>query len=755
MHKTLKILCIGLGLASMTSCHNTTYKETQDPAEQEISRKVDSVLSLMTLQEKIGQTVLYSSIEDVTGPTLDTNYMNYLKNGEIGAIFNATGSSFTRELQKIAVEETRLGIPLLFGYDVIHGYKTIFPIPLGESASWDMDLMEKSARVAAEEATAAGLHWTFAPMVDISRDARWGRVAEGGGEDTYLGSLIAKARVKGFQGEDLSDINTLLACAKHYAAYGAAQAGRDYHTVDMSELSLREYYLPPFQAAVDADVATVMTAFNELNGVPATGNSYLLKDVLRDQMGFNGFVVTDYTSINEMVPHGYARDLQHAGEMAMNAGVDMDLQGGVYKDYLKKSLDEKNVDMERLDQAVRNILRLKFKLGLFEDPYRYSNEELETEVVLSEENLAFAREVAQKSMVLLKNDKQTLPLKDNQKIALIGPLAADEFHIIGNWSGRGDRDGTAVSIKEGFEAQNKTFTYVKGSEITGDDRSGFQSAVNLAKQSDVAVLVVGESERMSGEAASRTNIRIPEIQRELIKAVKATGTPLVLVLYNGRPLNLVEENEMADAMLEAWFPGTSGGHAVTDVLYGRYNPAGKLTLTFPRNVGQVPIHYNMKNTGRPQDLEGAHPRYVSRYIDVENAPLFPFGYGLSYTSFNYSQPQLSSTTLRDGEKLTIITEVTNTGDYDGEEVVQLYIKDRFGSVTRPVKELKAFQKISLKKGETQKVSFEISVDDLKFYNRDLEFVNEAGQYDLFVAGSSDHAFTNSFELKMRDTQNNL
>ncbi|WP_194766034.1 beta-glucosidase BglX [Tamlana sp. I1] len=729
------------------SCNNANTKTSVVKSDDIIEQKIDSIIALMTVDEKIGQTVLYSSIEDITGPVLDKNYTTYLKNGQMGAIFNATGSAFTRKLQKIAVEETRLGIPLIFGYDVIHGYKTIFPIPMGEASSWDLELMKKTASIAAKEAAAEGLHWTFAPMVDISRDPRWGRIAEGAGEDTYLGSLIAKARVEGFQGKNLADKHTVLACAKHYAAYGAAQAGRDYHTVDMSLNTLKEVYLPPFKAAIDADVATFMTAFNELNGVPATGNSFLLKDILRDEWKFNGFVVTDYTSINEMVPHGFAEDLKHAGELAMNAGVDMDMQGGVYKNHMKASIEENKIKISRLDEAVRDILRLKFKLGLFEDPYKYCNEADEANIILHKDHLEVSREAARKSIVLLKNENNVLPLDASKKVALIGPLADDQFHIIGNWAAKGDRDGIAVSVKEGFEAQNKAFSYAKGCDIEGGDTANFNEAIKIAKTSDVVVMVMGESERMSGEAASRTDLKLPGLQQQLIAEIKKTGTPIVLVLYNGRPLNLTYENQTVDAIVEAWFPGTDGGHAVTDVLYGDYNPSGKLTVTFPRNVGQVPIHYNMKRTGRPEDLEGAHSRYVSKYIDVENSPLFPFGYGLSYTTFEYGEPQLSSNTLSNNGSITVKTTVTNTGNVAGEEVVQLYIKDRFGSVTRPVKELKGFKKITLEKGASTTVEFTITSEDLKFYNNKLEFANETGDYDLFVAGSSDANFTSSFTYK--------
>lgn len=717
--------------------------------EQTIESKIDSILSIMTLEEKIGQTVIYTSDSDITGPVLDKNYQNYLRNGGIGAIFNATGSAFTRKLQKIAVEETRLGIPLLFGYDVIHGHKTIFPIPMGEASSWDLDLIQRTARTAAIEASAEGLHWTFAPMVDVARDARWGRISEGAGEDTYLCSLISAARVKGFQGDNLNETNTILACAKHFAAYGAAQSGRDYHTVDISKNTLWNVYLPPFKKLVEENVATFMTSFNELNGVPATGNKYLLKDVLRNDWKFNGFVVTDYTSINEMVHHGFAKDLEHAGELALNAGVDMDMQGGVFLNETKKSIEKKKIDEKTLDKAVRNVLRQKFKLGLFKDPYRYSNEAKEKELILHKDHLQLAREAAKKSIVLLKNNDNVLPLQKDAKVALIGPLADDEFHIIGNWAGRGDRNGTAVSIKEGFDAQNINYSFSKGCEIEGGDKSKFNEALKIAINSEVVVLVLGESERMSGEAASRTSIKIPGFQQELIKEIKKTGKPIVLVLMNGRPLDLSWESENVDAIVETWFSGTSGGHGITDVLFGNYNPSAKLTVTFPRNIGQIPLFYNMKNTGRPADIEGANERYVSKYIDVDNSPLYPFGYGLSYTTFTYGKTILSDSILTVNKPIKIKTTITNSGNYDGEEIVQLYVRDLVGTITRPVKELIDFKKIFIKKGESKEVEFTISAEKLKFYNADLDFVNEAGDYQVVIAKNSSEDFTHKFKLTLK------
>ncbi len=714
----------------------------------EVERKLDSLLSLMTLEEKIGQTVLFSSHSTVTGPVMNHNYITYLKQGQVGAIFNATNADFIRKLQKIAVEETRLGIPLLFGYDVIHGYKTIFPIPLAESCSWDLKLLEKTAKVASKEASSIGLNWTFAPMIDVSRDPRWGRVAEGNGEDTYLASKITTARVKGIQGDDLADPQTLLSCAKHFAAYGAPQAGRDYHTVDMSEITLRNVYLPPFKSAVQAGAATFMTAFNELNGVPATANPFLLDQILRKEWGFDGFVVTDYTSVNEMIHHGNVNTLQEAGEEAIKSGVDMDMQGGVFRKFLAKSVKSGKVDESRITEAARSVLRMKYLLGLFDDPYRYLDAQNASDVLLHPSHLELARTSAAKSMVLLKNKQNILPLRSSQKVALIGPLADDEYHILGNWIGQGDRSGTAVSVKEGFEARGAHFSYAKGCEIEANNKEGFEKALQVAKNADVIVLVAGETERMSGEAASRTSISLPDIQKELIAALNETGKPIVLVLFNGRPLDLSWESTISDAILETWFSGTAGGHAITDVLYGDVNPSGKLTMSFPRNVGQIPVFYNEKHTGRPHDIPEANERYTSKFIDVPNSPLYPFGFGLSYTTFDYKNITLSSDTLTTQNPLTISVEVTNSGNFDGEEIVQLYIKDKVASITRPVKELKGFEKVFLKKGEIQRVSFELTVEDLMFYNSNLERVAEPGVFELMIAPNSDHPFTHFFKFKI-------
>ncbi len=715
------------------------------PGNPDLDAKVDSVMALMTLEEKIGQCVQYSGGWGLTGPKINTDYERWLKEGLVGSLLNAHGAEFTRKMQQIAVEETRLGIPLILGYDVIHGYKTIFPINLAGACTWDMDLIRESARIAAEEASAAGLHWTFAPMLDIARDPRWGRVMEGPGEDPYLASRIAEAYVNGFQGDDLSEPNTIVACAKHFVAYGAAQAGRDYHTVDISERTLREIYLPPFKAALDAGVGTFMTSFNELNGVPASGNTFIYRDILREAWGFDGFVVSDYTAINEMIPHGYAKDEKDAARLGMIAGTDMDMMGSVYRKHLKALIEEGAVDQALVEDACRRILRKKFELGLFNDPYRYSDVEREKNTLLQPEFLEAAREMAAHSLVLLKND-EVLPLQESQKVALIGPLAADEAEIIGGWAARGDRKGTAVSVLEALEARGVAFEYAKGTDIETDDESGFQEAVETARRADVVVMVMGEASAMVGEAASRTDIRLPGNQQALIKAVLAAGKPVVLVLMNGRPLALQWEHDHVPAILEAWFPGTSGGSAIGDVLYGDHNPSGRLTITFPRNLGQVPIFYNVKNTGRPKD-DPVEPRFRSKYLDAPNTPLYPFGYGLSYTTFAYSDVVLSDTTLTAGGALKVQVTVANTGDYDGHEVVQLYIHDKFASVTRPVRELRGFQKIFLEQGASRTVEFTLTPDDLRFYNQSMDLVWEPGVFDVYVGGRSDTENKATFRLK--------
>ena len=711
---------------------------------------VADLMSKMTVDEKIYQTVQFTSDGTVTGPKSGDNFITRIQQGKVGSILNATGSKETREIQRINLESSRLKIPLLFGHDVIHGYKTIFPINLGMASSWDPKAVELAARIAATEASAGGVHWTFAPMVDIARDARWSRVSEGSGEDSFLGIQMAVANVKGFQGDDLSKNNTILACAKHFAAYGAAEAGRDYNTVDMSERVLRDTYLPAFKGMVNAGVKTFMTSFNEISGVPSTGSKFLLRDVLKGEWNFDGMVVTDYTSINEMVAHGFATDNKNAGELAMIAGVDMDMVGGVYMNYLKQSYEEGKVTLAQIDDACKRILDVKYDLGLFEDPYRYSDEKREKATIYKPEFLEASLEIAKKSLVLLKNKNNVLPLKNNQKIAFVGPLVSDEYNIIGSWAALGDRNGFAVSLKEGVTNYLKNVsnvTFDEGVEIKSTKRDLMQKALDNAKKADVIVAIMGERENMTGEAASQTNIDLPGLQKEFLAELKKLGKPIVLVLLNGRPLTLTWEDENMDAILEAWWPGTRGGDAIAQTLYGANNPNGKLPMTFPRNVGQLPLYYNHKNTGRPYlGLSDPEQKYKSQYTDVSNAPLYPFGYGLSYTTFEYSNLKISSDKINFGEKLKVSVDVKNTGNHDGQEVVQLYVRDMVGSVSRPVKELKGFAKIALKKGESKTVSFEISSEDLKFYNIEMKNVAEAGSFEVFVGGNSDTDRKASFEL---------
>ncbi len=714
--------------------HKRDLKQTKSG---EIERKIDSLLSIMTLEEKIGQMTLFTSDFNVTGPTIRENYKADIKAGKVGAVFNAFGAAYTRELQKMAVENTRLGIPLLLGYDVIHGFRTIFPIPLGEAASWDLASIENSARIAAVEATADGLHWTFAPMVDIARDPRWGRIAEGAGEDTYLGSVIAKAKVKGFQNGDLYKTNTLVACAKHFVAYGAALAGRDYNIVDMSERTLREIYLPPFKAAVEEGVGTIMTSFNEINGVPATGNRMILTDILKIEWGFDGFVVTDYTSINEMVPHGVVMDEKEAGKLAVNAGVDMDMQGAVFYNYLAESVEQGgDGTMSRIDDAVRRILRIKYLLGLFEDAYRYCDEQKEKELVLLHpDHIAFARVMARRSIVLLKNKGDLLPLDQNiTTLAVVGPLADNKKEMIGPWSAAGDYT-RCVSLLEGIKKQahpNTRILFAKGCNIDDTHTYLIREAVAVARKADVVILAVGEAAWMSGEAASRSMIGLPGVQQELVKRIYETGKPVIVVLMNGRPLAIPWIAEHIPAILETWFLGTTGGDAISDVIFGKYNPSGKLPVTFPRNEGQIPIFYNAKNTGRPI----SDNKYTSKYLDVPNTPLYPFGYGLSYTTFEYSNIILNKNEISYKDTLKAMVEVTNTGPEKGEEVVQMYIRDLAGSVTRPLKELKGFQKIKLEPGVTTRVTFTITSGDLKYYDINMEYKVEPGDFVLFIGTNS-------------------
>lgn len=717
---------------------------------------VSNLMQQMTLEEKIGQLNLVSVGFDVTGPIVSQDVDNKIKKGQVGGVFNTFTPNAVRKLQELAVKESRLHIPLLFGYDVIHGHKTIFPVALGIAATWDMALVEESARVAATEASADGLNWTYSPMVDIARDPRWGRISEGAGEDPWLGAEVAKAMVKGYQGKDFSSDNTVLSCVKHFALYGGAEAGRDYNTVDMSRIKMHQYYLPPYKAAVDAGAASVMTSFNEVDGVPASANKWLMTDLLRRQWGFKGFVVTDYTAVNEMTAHGIG-DLKEVSARSLNAGVDMDMVGEGFLSTLQQSLKEGKVTQAAIDQACRRILEAKYKLGLFANPYKYCSEERAAKEILSDAHRAAARTVAEHSFVLLKNEGQVLPLKQSGTIALVGPLASNQRDMIGSWSAAGDYK-KAISVATGIKnlvGDKVNVLYAKGAnllddslivkqlnanggEIVADSKTPAEliaDAVSTARTADVVVAVLGEPAGMTGEAASRSDIGIPANQEALLQALVATGKPVVLVLMNGRPLTLGWENEHVAAMLETWFPGTEAGNAVADVLFGKYNPAGRITATFPRSVGQIPIYYNHKNTGRPYDGK-SNEKYKSRYLDIPNDPLFPFGYGLSYTSFSYSDVVLDKKAVSGNQTVQATVTVTNTGSYAGEEVVQLYIADPVASVTRSVKELKGFQKIMLQPGESKKVSFAITTELLKFYNSELQYTWEPGEFVLQIGANS-------------------
>lgn len=716
---------------------------------------IDALMKKMTLDEKIGQLNLPGSGDIVTGQASNSDIGKKIKEGKVGGLFNIKGVDKISAVQKIAVEESRLKIPLIFGMDVIHGYETVFPIPLGLSCSWDMDLIKKSASIAAHEASADGICWTFSPMVDIARDPRWGRIAEGSGEDPYLGSQIAKAMVQGYQGDHFSKNYNIMACVKHYALYGAAEGGRDYNTTDMSHLRMFNEYLPPYKAAVDAGVGSVMASFNEVDGVPATANKFLLTDVLRKQWGFKGFVVTDYTGINEMVAHGIG-DLQTVAARALMAGIDMDMVGESFLTTLKKSLQKGKVTEQQIDFACRKILEAKYKLGLFENPYKYCEEQRAKTEIFTDANLKAARDVAAQTFVLLKNDNAVLPLKKSGTIALIGPLADNKENMPGTWSVAADFS-KAVSVIQGLKnvAPDVNILYAKGSNLSSDSlfdvRAGMfgksfkwdsrsaqqmiDEALEVANKSDVIVAALGESAEMSGESSSRSMINIPDAQEDLLKALVKTGKPVVLVLFTGRPLTLKWEQENVPAILNVWFGGTEAGNAIADVLFGDVNPSGKLTTTFPQNVGQIPLYYNHKNTGRP--LEGKwFQKFRSNYLDVSNDPVYPFGFGLSYTTFNYSDIKLSDTLLKGNKTLTASVQLTNTGTRKGKEVVQLYIRDVVGSITRPVKELKGFQKIELNPGETKTISFKITPDDLKFYNADLKYDWEPGEFIIMIGGNS-------------------
>jgi beta-glucosidase len=713
-----------------------------------IERRIDSLLAKMTLEEKIGQLTQYSpSVEQSGGKSaLSTEQVALVQQGKVGSYLNVTGAALTRKIQRIAVTESRLKIPLIFGLDVIHGFRTVFPIPLGEASTWEPDLIRKAARTAALEATAAGIHWTFAPMVDIARDPRWGRIAEGSGEDPYLGSLMAAARVEGFQGENLALTTSMVACPKHFAAYGGAEGGRDYNVVDMSERTLREIYLPPFESAVRAGAGTVMCSFNEIAGSPSTSNRRLLTDILRGEWGFDGFVVSDWGSIGELQSHGVASSLAEAASLAITAGTDMDMESKAYTGHLADLVKNGAVAQRTVDDAVRRVLRIKFRLGLFDDPYHGCSVEREQKETLSAAHRALARDVARRSIVLLKNVSNTLPLgKDSRTIAVIGPLAESREDPLGPWDAMGQA-ADVVSVLDGIRKNagpQATVLYAKGCEIDSVATGGFSAAIDAAGRSDAVVLVMGESSSMSGEAASRSSLALPGSQEDLVKAVAATGKPVVVVLLNGRPLAIPWIAEHIPAVLDAWFPGVETGNAVADVIFGVYNPSGKLPVTFPRTVGQVPIYYNHKNTGRPGDIR---EKYTSKYIDLPLTPLYPFGYGLSYTTFACGKPVVTPSEITDSDSVIVAVELTNRGDRAGEEVVQVYIRDDVASVTRPVKELKAFQKVALKPGETRHVSFTIPARALAMYSREMKRVVESGSFTVFVGTNSEETQSATFTV---------
>lgn len=719
--------------------------------QNDIDKRVNELLQKMTLEEKIGQLNQYTGDNSATGPiTINLNKQNEIKNGQLGSMLNVLGVKYTRQYQELAMQ-SRLKIPLLFGQDVVHGYKTTFPIPLAEAASWDLNAIELSARISAIEASASGIHWTFAPMVDISRDPRWGRVMEGAGEDTYLGSKIAFARVKGFQGKKLGEVDAVMACVKHFAAYGAAVGGRDYNSVDMSHRMLWETYLPPFKSALDAGAATFMNSFNDLNGIPATGNSYLQRNILKEKWNFNGFVVSDWGSIGEMVAHGYSKDTKEAALQAITAGSDMDMESNSYRNNLADLVKENKVSIELVDDAVRRILYKKFELGLFDDPYKFSNPKRQKAALNNPEHTKIAREIAAKSIVLLKNENNILPLsKELKTIAFIGPMVKPKRMNHGFWAiDLKDVDSTyIVSQWEGLEkkiGKNTKLLYAKGCNIEGNDKSGFQEAITIANQSDVVILSIGEAWNMSGEAKSKSNIQLPGVQEDLIKELQKTGKPIVILINAGRPLIFNWTADNMPTIVYTWWLGSEAGNAIADILFGDYNPSGKLPMTFPRDEGQIPIYYNHFNTGRPSVNEDKV--YKSAYIDLPNSPKFPFGFGLSYTTFLYSNLNLSTHKINSLETIEVSLNVTNSGKYAGEEVVQLYLRDKVGSVVRPIKELKDFMKIHLEVGETKIIKFTIDKSKLSFYNDKLDYISEPGEFELMIGASSeDIRLKSNFEL---------
>jgi len=759
-----KVVCASVAITLLTviSCNNKiTQSGTAFKKGNPIEKRVDSILKLMTLEEKIGQMNQYNGFWEVTGPAPKDGQAaakyDHLKKGLVGSMLNVIGVKDVKALQKIAVEETRLHIPLLFGYDVVHGYQTISPIPLAESASWDLEAIKKSAEIAAEETAAVGVNWTFAPMVDITRDARWGRVMEGAGEDPFLGSKIAYARVKGFQGDNFNGTKTILACTKHFAGYGFAESGRDYNTVDVGSSTLHNIILPPFKATVDAGVRTFMNSFNEINGIPATGSSYLQRDILKGEWQFNGLIVSDWGSIGEMVPHGIAKDLKQAAEIAANAGSDMDMESSAYVEYLAALVKEGKVKESVIDEAARRILRVKFEMGLFENPYKYCDEAREKATLGKQEFQDGVLDMAKKSIVLLKNQNDLLPLKKSgQRIALIGALANDKSSPLGSWRAA-SKDGTAISLVEGMQKYTANqLVYEKGTDvaigtpvfgtetkINMTDRSGFAKAIAAAKNADVVVISLGEIGFQTGEGRSRTNLNLPGLQQELLEAVYKANPNVVLVLNNGRPLTIPWADANIPAIIEAWQLGTQSGNAIAQVLYGDYNPSGKLPMSFPRNVAQLPIYYNHKNTGRPGP--GGESVFWSHYGDAENSPLYAFGYGLSYSRFEYSNLKLSSNSFSGNQKITVTVDLKNTGKVEGKEVVQMYIRDLFGSSTRPVRELKGFEMVTLAPNQTKTVSFEIDSKLISFYTAKNKWEAEAGDFKVFVGGNSDATLGGDFK----------
>ncbi len=727
----MNLRTLRLTLLLLVVCGLCVFPVAHTQGPRDVEQRVNALLAQMTLEEKLGQLQQL----DGEGPgNFRPEHVEMVRKGLLGSTLGVRGAQRTNQLQRVAVNESRLKIPVLFGFDVIHGYRTIFPIPLAEASSWDPALAERSAAIAAQEANNVGLRWTFAPMVDIARDPRWGRITEGAGEDPFLGAAFARARVRGFQGNDYGAPDKILACAKHFVAYGAAEGGRDYNTTDLSENTLREIYLPPFKAAVDAGVGTLMSSFNAINGVPASANAFTLTTVLRDEWKFDGFVVSDYTSVRELINHGIAGTEEEAAAAALNAGVDMEMVSRSYNQFGPQLLKQNKLSNATIDEAVRRILRIKFRLGLFDRPY--TDEARESTALLRPESIRLAREIAGRSMVLLKNDRETLPLNKNAgSIAVIGPLADDRRAPLGWWAGDGKEENTVTplaGIKAKVSAQTKV-GYAKGCDVTGDSTAGFQEAVDLAKASDVAIVFVGEIAEMVGEAASRATLDLPGRQMELVQAVHAAGKPVIVVLVNGRPLSVGWIVNNAPAILESWMGGSQSGNAIADILFGDVNPGGKLPVTVPRTVGQVPIYYNHMNTGRPPEAQN---RYTSKYFDLPWTPLFPFGYGLSYTTFKIGKPQLSAPSIPANGKLTVSVEVENTGRRAGDEVVQLYIRDVVASMTRPVKELKGFQRVSLQPGEKRRVEFVLGPEHLGFWNRDMRYVVEPGEFQVMVGSNS-------------------